>query len=74
MNSFLTHFQKQAITNEISVGDHVIVSGKDEYKGWKGIVVQFKRISGEDIFTVELKANNLRIERLKQQLKKDFTK
>lgn len=55
-----------------SLWKSIELTSSNRYKGWKGVITQYKRLSGEDIFTVELKANRMQIERLKSQLKKDF--
>jgi hypothetical protein len=73
MDSFLSTFRQQAINEKIAKGDTVIVTGRDEYKGWVGIVVATEEVSGESVYTVELQADSKRIERFASNLRKEFS-
>ena len=72
MSDFFTNFKKQALTDTFAKGDTVRVIGKDPHKGWIGTVTRVKEISGEHLYTVELQANNKRIERYKESLRKEY--
>ena len=72
MSNFFTGFRAEALVDKLSKGDQIKVIGKDEYKGWLGTVIRVKKISGENIYTVELEANHMRIERFKDSLRKQF--
>ncbi len=72
MESFYASFRKQAIDEKIAKGDSVRIIGKDDFKGWLGIVTTVEKVSGDHIYTVELQANSKRIERFGASLRKEF--
>lgn len=72
METFYASFRRQAIDEKLTKGDSVRIIGKDEYKGWLGIVIAVEELSGDCIFTVELQANSKRIERFGASLRKEF--
>lgn len=72
MDNFLTTFRKQAINEKIVKGDSVKIIGKDDYKGWTGVVINVEERSGDSVYTVELQANSKRIERFSASLRKEF--
>ena len=72
MTDFFTNFNQQALKDELSKGDTVRIIGKDQYKGWIGTVARIKNISGEHIYTIELQANSVRVERFKESLRKEY--
>lgn len=55
--------------DNITIGDKIVVCGRDEYKGWNGTVVQL--IKGlQEIYVIELEATQKKIERKKNQIVK----
>jgi len=68
----LSTFRQQAINEKIAKGDTVIITGRDEYKGWVGTVVGIEEVSGESVYIVELQADSKRIERFASNLRKEF--
>lgn len=72
MDNFFTNFRAQAINEKIVKGDTVKVIGRDEYKGWVGIVITIEEMSGDPIYVVELQANSKKIERYGESLRKEF--
>jgi len=72
MSDFFSNFRQQALVDKLSVGDSVKIVGKDKYKGWLGTITRMKELSGEWVYTVELQANNQRVERYRDSLRKDY--
>lgn len=71
--SFFANFKQQALKDELCKGDTVRIIGKDSFKGWIGTVVAIKEISREHVYTVELQANNARVDRYKESLRKEYS-
>ena len=72
MTDFFSNFRQQALADTLSKGDNVRIIGKDSYKGWIGTVTRVKELSGENVYTIELQANNKRVERFKESLRKEY--
>jgi hypothetical protein len=72
MDSFLSTFRQQTINETITKGDTVLITGRDEFKGWIGIVVLTEEKSGETVYTIELEANSKKIKRFASNLRKEF--
>jgi uncharacterized membrane protein YkoI len=73
MTDFLSRFRSEVIEETLKVGDTVIISGRDEFKGFKGTVVSLKSISGETRYSIELEANGKKIERKIDSLNKSYS-
>lgn len=72
MTDFLSKFRQQAISETMAIGDTVMITGRDEFKAFRGTITGLKHVSGENRYTVELQANGRKIERKTESLSKCY--